>query len=49
MRIAASASGFDVDLGAELAKEARLRFGPMLRADGRRRVVRRASKAAPQA
>ncbi|MET9265056.1 hypothetical protein [Amycolatopsis sp. NPDC004079] len=49
LRVAASASGFDVDLGAELAEEARLRFGPMLRADGRRRVVRRASKAAPQA
>ncbi|MER6896809.1 hypothetical protein [Amycolatopsis sp. NPDC000740] len=49
LRVVTSAGGFEVDLGVELAGEARLRFGSMLRADGRRRVVRRASKAAPQA
>lgn len=45
LRIAASAGRYEVDLGAELAEEARSRFEPMLRADGRRRVVRKASKA----
>ncbi|GAA1024492.1 hypothetical protein GCM10009565_30000 [Amycolatopsis albidoflavus] len=49
LRVVTSAGGFEVDLGVELAGEARLRFGSMLRADGRRRVVRRAWKAAPQA
>ncbi|MER6873602.1 hypothetical protein ABT279_25945, partial [Amycolatopsis sp. NPDC000673] len=49
LRVVTSVGGFGVDLGVELAGEARLRFGSMLRADGRRRVVRRASKAAPQA
>ncbi|WP_037357661.1 hypothetical protein [Amycolatopsis orientalis] len=48
LRIAAGAGRYEADLGAELADEARSRFGPMLRADGRR-VPRRASKAAPRA
>ncbi|MYW89736.1 hypothetical protein G3I59_03630 [Amycolatopsis rubida] len=50
LRIAVPAGRYEVDLGAELAAEARSRFEPMLRADGRRRVVRKAPQApkAPQ-
>ncbi|WP_409465166.1 hypothetical protein [Amycolatopsis sp. GA6-003] len=48
LRIAAPAGRYEAELGAELAQQARSRFGPMLRADGRR-TARKVSKAAPQA